>query len=415
MEEKRVFAATARTYAIAIAYMVRARCWTWLRGEPRWPRLQTSWSDAERSAEVRDALCGILAEQDRRKVITDGAQGFAQRTAFYARARATLDIATYYIQSDATGRDTVRELAACAARGVSVRLLVDRFMTAKKRQEIPGMDALLTAIRSAGIELREWHDPARPYDSNHRKMIVVDGEAALVGGRNFADHYRGDQWRDLDLVLEGECVAPLAAIFEQVWSACGSGGEHAHSQGPWFDCVPAAIEADPVMRFVLSAAGAARESIDLELAYFVAHDSLCGALERCARRGVRVRLLTNSAESNDLPFSVWSGYRGAQRLLEAGCEVYARRGAKRTLHGKYVVADSQWVTFGSHNLDYYSHRYCCETNLQVRDPALAAQLCAAFEAGIADAQALSLDAEVRPWLSRRPHLRTFDIAFRDFQ
>ncbi len=415
MKGQRVFAATARSYSVAIRYMVRARWWTWSRSQPGWAQLQSAWSAVEGSIAVRDGLCGTLAQHDRLELLVDGAQGFARRSELYARARATLDIATYYIQSDATGWDTVRELAACVARGVRVRLLVDHFMTSKKRQEVAGMDALMRGIVAAGIELREWRDRLRPYDSNHRKMIVVDGAAALVGGRNFADHYRGNEWRDVDLVLEGECVGPLAAIFEETWSMSERGGDAGHTHRPWFDCVPAAIEADPVMRFVLAAVGAARRTVDLELAYFVAHDALCGALERCARRGVRVRLLTNSAESNDLPFSVWTAYRGVRRLLEAGCEVYARRGKGRTLHGKYVVVDGEWLTFGSHNLDYYSLRYCCETNLQVRDVRLATQLGAAFEAGLADATALSLDGEIRPWLSRRPFLQAFDLAFRDFQ
>ena len=415
MQRDRLFAATARTYGVGIAYMLRARLWTLARGAPGWPAIQRAWSAAEGSTAVRDTLCGTLGATFRCELLSGGAQSFARRRALYAGARRTLDITTYYIQSDDTGFDTVAELAACAARGVRVRLLVDRFMTAKKRQEVGGMEALFGEIRAAGIELREWHDPRRPYDSNHRKIIVADGAAAIVGGRNFADHYRGEAWRDLDLLVEGECVAPLAAIFEETWAHAECGGDTAHARSPWFDHVPADIAADPVMRFALAAIGCARRSVDLELSYFVAHESLCGALERCARRGVRVRLLTNSAESNDLPFTVWTAYQGARRLLEAGCEVHARRGAGRTLHCKYVVVDDEWVTFGSHNLDYYSARFCCETNLQVRDTALALQLRKAFEQGLAEASALSLEGEVRPWLAKSVFLRGFDLAFRDFQ
>lgn len=395
--------------------MLRARAWTLARHEPPWPAIQDAWSEAEGSMAVRDALCGTLGARHRCEVLLDGAHSFARRTQLYASARRTLDVATYYIQSDETGQATVGELAACAARGVRVRLLVDRFMTARKRQEVAGMEALMREIRAAGIELREWRDPARPYDSNHRKMIVADGAMALVGGRNFADHYRGDAWRDADLLVEGDVVAPLSTIFERAWAGALGGGDAPDTDRPWFDCVPGRIASDPVMRFVLAAAGAARQSVDLELSYFVAHDSLCGALERCARRGVRVRLLTNSAESNDLPFTVWTAYEGARRLLEAGCEVHVRRGAGRTLHCKYVVVDDEWLTFGSHNLDYYSPRFCCETNLQVRDTALALQLRRAFEQGLAEASPLCLESEVRPWLARSVFGRGFDLAFRDFQ
>jgi cardiolipin synthase len=244
-------------------------------------------------------------------------------------------------------------------------------------------------------------------------MIIVDGRTALVGGRNFADHYREDDWRDVDLVIDGPSVTPLAALFEAVWA--GRASERASTPLPWVDSVPRDIVTDPIVCGVLSAIGQARRRVDLELAYFVAHESLCGALARALGRGVRVRLLTNSAESNDLPYTTWAAYDGARRLLEAGGEVHARRGAGRTLHSKYVVIDEDWVSFGSHNLDYYSPRYCCETHLVVRDAPLAALLTAFFESGVAEATPLLLEEEVRPFLQRERVRRAFDRVFHDFQ
>jgi cardiolipin synthase len=280
---------------------------------------------------------------------------------------------------------------------------------------------LLAQAQAAGIELRQWHDRQRPSDSNHRKMIVIDGGevggAALVGGRNFADHYRGDAWRDVDLVLQGPSVAPLAALFEAVWAGAapgGAGGDPAHPAPPWLDHVPAGILVDPLMRFVLAAIGAASERVDIELAYFVAHDPLCDALVSAARRGVRVRLLTNSAESNDLPFATWTTYEGVRRLLEGGCEVHLRRGAGRTLHCKYAVIDGRWVSFGSHNLDYFSPRLCCETNLVVNDERLGGLLLGFFETGWAEATPAN-PHDVHQFLLRAGAQRWFDRLFRDFQ
>jgi len=296
---------------------------------------------------------------------------------------------------------------------VRVRLLVDRYMMFKKTQEVEGMAELAGEIVAAGIEMRAWHDPGRPYDSNHRKMILADGRTALVGGRNFADHYRGDEWRDVDLVVEGPSVAPLATLFERLWDGAAPGVEHAHA--PWIEAMPDRVLDDPLMRFAISAIGASSRSVDLELAYFCAHDSLCGALERAARRGVRVRVLTNSAETNDLPYATWTAYEAIRRVLEAGCAVLVRRGAGRTLHPKYVVVDGEWVSFGSHNLDYYSARYCGEVNLVVRDAGLGSQLGAFFETGLGEATPIDLEREVRPFLAAHGTLRLFDRVFRDFQ
>jgi cardiolipin synthase A/B len=202
-----------------------------------------------------------------------------------------------------------------------------------------------------------------------------------------------------------------------VWQEATSAGDAesgAHSASPWVDHVPRNIRADPMLRFALAAVSMARESVDLELAYFVAHEPLLAALAQAATRGVRVRLLTNSAESNDLPYATWTTYEGVRRLLEAGCEVHARRGTGRTLHCKYLVVDGQWVSFGSHNLDYFSPRFCCETNLVVRDARLGALLAEFFADGWAEAPLLGI-AEVRGFLSKANAQRWFDRLFRDFQ
>jgi cardiolipin synthase len=410
-----------RSYAAGIAYMLQARSWILLRRQPDWAAVHGAWAAAVGDGALRDSLAGGLDPTDQLELIAGGAAGFERREALYAGARRSIDIASYYLQSDDTGRATVGALTVCVQRGVRVRLLVDRFMTFKKTQEVPGLPELLAQAQAAGIELRQWHDLQRPYDSNHRKMIVVDGadagRVAVVGGRNFADHYRGDAWRDVDLVLQGPSVAPLAALFEAVWAGAapgGAGGDPAHPNPPWLDHVPADILGDPMMRFMLAAIGTASDRVEIELAYFVAHDPLCDVLVRASRRGVRVRLLTNSAESNDLPFATWTTGEGVRRLLEGGCQVHLRRGAGRTLHCKYAVIDGCWVSFGSHNLDYFSPRLCCETNLVVQDGRLGALLLAFFETGWAEADTATLPA-VNAWLRGAGAQHWFDRLFRDFQ
>jgi phosphatidylserine/phosphatidylglycerophosphate/cardiolipin synthase-like enzyme len=403
------------------AYMVAARLWTLRRAEPSWSRAHAAWSEATLRPGLVDALCGTLHADDQIRLIPEGAAGFAAREALYAAARERIDIATYYVQSDETGWITARALSDCVARGVRVRLLMDRHVVAKKRVVVPGMDEMLAFLRRAGVEVRLWRDPKRPYDSNHRKLLAVDGRAAIVGGRNFADHYRGDAWRDLDLRLEGPSVGSLIELFEQVWSSTDEHGDVRpgapvpRAELPWVDYTPAQILEDPMSRFALASMQAGVRTLDLEFAYFAAHDPLCGALEEAVRRGVRVRLLTNSAESNDLPFSTYTGYLAMRRLLAAGGGVRARRGRGRTLHCKYFVADGVRVGFGSHNLDYYSSRYCCELNLQVRDDRLGTALSAFFETGWNEATVVDLEGEVKPFLQEQRTLRLFDRVFRDFE
>ena len=401
-------------YAASIAYMLQARAWMFVHAAPGWPSVHRAWVTAAADSSQCEALAGRLKPEDHIELIASGPAGFAKRDALYADAARSIDIASYYLQSDDTGRATVRALAACVHRGVRVRLLVDRFMTFKKAREVPGMEALLAEAQAAGIKLRQWHDRRRPFDSNHRKMIVVDGAVALVGGRNFADHYRGDAWRDVDLILHGPSVAPLAALFEAVWAGGEAGAGVAFTRPPWVDHVPAGIATDPMMCFALAAIGRAAEQVELELAYFVAHEPLVEALVAAARRGVAVRLLTNSTESSDLPFATWTSCEGLRRVMDGGVQAHLRRGAGRTLHCKYLVVDRRWVSFGSHNLDYFSPRLCCETNLIVQDERLAALLLDFFDTGWSHAAPAAMP-DVQQWLATHGRLRWFDRLFRDFQ
>lgn len=178
--------------------------------------------------------------------------------------------------------------------------------------------------------------------------------------------------------------------------------------------MPERATADAIAIATLAAIDGARRSVDLELAYCVLPDALCDALVRAARRGVRVCLLTNSAASTDLWFTVWAAHDCLRRLIAAGCRVHARQGRGRTLHTKLVVVDDEWVTVGSHNLDCYSTRYCCETNLLARDARLAAALRPFLDAGLADAEPVS-DEAARRVCRRSSASRLFDRLFRDFQ
>ncbi len=317
-------------YAYATAYMLGARAWLLRQRAPSWRRIERAWAEAVGNEAVRAELSGTLDPRDTCRLVTDGDEAFVERSRLYAAARARVDIANYYVRPDDTGWSTAKELAACTARGVRVRLVVDHHMTERKRREVPGMDALFADLRRSGVEVRVWSDPSRPYDSTHRKIILVDDDVAVVGSRNIADYYRGGLWRDADLVVRGPSVAGLSALYEDVWRVAG--GEATRDRGapgsyrPWFDHAPATVETDPSMRYVLACIGAARRTVDAQLAYFVGQDVLCRAVVAAVARGVHVRLLTNDVESNDLPWQTYAAYAGMRRLLEGGAEVFARRG-----------------------------------------------------------------------------------------
>jgi phosphatidylserine/phosphatidylglycerophosphate/cardiolipin synthase-like enzyme len=178
---------------------------------------------------------------------------------------------------------------------------------------------------------------------------------------------------------------------------------------------PAGLARNAFFIFLLQRARAAQATLDIENAYCLEHAVLRRELQAACARGVRVRLFTNSAESNDLPFMNHRLLARMAQLVEAGVQVYLRPGKGRTVHGKYFVADGEWLALGTSNLDYYSPRFCLELGLHLRDRTLGAALSAWFEEGIAQAQRIEDAASLAAQAGADTVGRLFDRWLRDIQ
>jgi cardiolipin synthase len=374
-----------------LACALSLRGWQLRQRRPSWSELSRAWESlAARS--VEPSLCAELAPDDRASLVTDNRGSFALRAQWIAEATRSIDLATYYIQGDETGRATVEQLALAARRGVRVRVVADRYAMAKKRYEGLGADALVAALTDSGATVQRWSDGARPFDANHRKLLLVDDRRLLIGGRNIADHYAGPLWRDVELALEGPSAALARPLFERTWT--GAPEPPIEPGALLYATAPARVHEHEYWAFLLECIRAAKRTVDVENAYLFAHPALRRALADAVRRGVRARVLTNSDETNDLGYANYRLYKGLGELFDVGVEVHVRRGAGRTLHCKYFVVDETWVGLGSSNLDYYSARFCTEANVHVKSPSLGAQCSQWFEAGIADADALRDRAQI---------------------
>jgi cardiolipin synthase len=404
-----------RGNAHGLSCAILGTLWQKRRRAPPWDEVSRAWERALAAAGegARASLSGRFDAEDRLALLTDNAQAFAVRARLHAGARRAIDLATYYLQGDATGLATVAELAAAAARGVRVRVLADAYIMAKKEYEGLGAMGAVAALRQAGVTVSLFRDPARPYDANHRKMLIVDGEHLVLGGRNLADHYAGSAWRDVELHLTGPTARRAEALFAR--TLAGAPEPPATPGEVLRATTPAALGAHDNFLYLLACVGEARRTVDLENAYILDHDAVLRALAAARRRGVRVRVLTNSAETNDLEFANHRLYLSLRRLFEAGAEIHLRRGAGRTLHCKYFVVDDAWVSVGTSNLDYYSPRSCTEVNVHAESPALASLLTAWFERGLADATPLGGAEEIAAGLAASRVGRVFDALLRDVQ
>lgn len=362
-----------------------------------------------------------LGQDDIVRPLPDNVEAFEAKCALVDGASRTLDCALYYVADDDAGTRFADALMRAVRRGVRARLAVDSFVSQEKQfgpfgfvAGPRGALALLARLREAGVEV---HEMGADRFCMHRKFLLADGERLMIGGRNVADHYASPGWRDLELSIEGPFAraiqlaisasfdSPTANLAAPPGVVVGVPGEHGRAFASAFQALIAR----------------ARSTVDIEHAYVLGHTWLFEALRDAVRRGVRVRLLTNSSESNDLPFMNWRIAVTLDDLLSAGVEVYRRRGRGATLHTKLAVADRSAVLFGSSNLDYYSPVYCAELDVAFASEELGEALARIIDRGIHDERTTrlqhgteehaTLEREQRRWSVSR----AYDLLLHDLQ
>jgi cardiolipin synthase len=296
--------------------------------------------------------------------------------------------------------------------------------------------AFFKRLRDAGINVLEFN-PVNPlkakagWDVNqrdHRKLLVVDGERAVLGGVNISSVYssrgsaspgglggsRGDPaanagdktslpWRDTDLLIEGPVVAPLQKLFIETWESQKGAPLAPRAYFPGLsrkgDEVVRAIGSSPDEPFsqiyvtLISALNSAESEILLTNAYFVPDPQLMKALTDAVARGVDVKLIVPSTTDSSLVFH--AGRAHYERLLRGGVKIYERRAA--LLHAKTVVIDGVWSTVGSTNLDWRSFLHNQELTAVILGSEFGVKMRAAFERDLADSDPITLEAwERRP-------------------
>jgi cardiolipin synthase len=400
--------------AHGLSYAILATRWQRKTAAPAWTAVYRHWR-ARLPETGSPSFCGSFDPADRFELLTDNAAAFDLRHRLYRDAKQSIDISTYYMMADEVGLRTAEALVDCVKRGVRVRIVADLNMTMRKNFENPNVLGLVRDLRQAGVDYRLFETSSRPYDICHHKLLIVDGTALITGSRNYAKHYAENEWRDLDLLLAGPSVAHVQQTFERTFAGCADIHEAATRGNLFQPNSPSGIADNAFFIYLLECIRACRKTLDIENAYYLKHAEIHQALAEACRRGVRVRLFTNSAESNDIGIMNYRLYAGFPDLIDAGVLLYLRRGKGRTLHSKFFVADGEWVGFGSSNLDYFSPRCCLELNIHVRDAGLGGQLSAWFEQGIAEAE-LMTDPAVAEGIAATQNIgRIFDRWLPDMQ
>jgi len=369
---------------------------------------------------LEEAIVGSpLTTGNRVTLLKDGPATYRAMLAAIVSARDHVHMETYILDDDEVGQRFAQAFVDKQRAGVQVRLIRDSAGT------IATPAVFFQRLAEAGVQIVEFNplNPLKAHDDwelnqrDHRKLLVVDGRVAFLGGINISSVYSGGSfsqrsrlrpgggpaWRDTDLQLEGPVVAELQKLFLAGWAA--QKGPAAASPGLFPPPeragrqVVRAIGSSPDEPFsliyatLLSAIGSAETSVQITNAYFAPDTQLLAALEAAAARGVEVRLILPSQTDSWLIFHTGRGFY--ERLLRAGVKIFERRGV--ILHSKTVLIDGVWATVGSTNLDWRSFLHNHELNAVVLGAEFGAQLQAMFDADLAGSDEITLEA----W-NRRP-------------
>jgi cardiolipin synthase len=324
-----------------------------------------------------------------------GEKAIAEMLPVIQSARKTIRLELYIFASDTTGESIRGALVDAAKRGVRVQVMVDALGS------IYLSDSFWKPLRAAGGEMR-WFNPLRsnrPSFRDHRKLLVCDERAAIIGGFNVADVYQGDGvsrgWRDLGLKINGELAGALADAFDQMF-VCA---EFRHkpfarlrksrrqktlyrSEGQLLLSGPS--RNNPIRRALHIDMRHARD-VALVSAYFLPPWKVRRDLIRLARRGARVRLVLPG--KSDVKMSQLAGQSFYRRLLTAGIEIYEYQ--PQILHAKlFLLDDIAYV--GSSNLDARSLTLNYELMVRIPNAALAAEGRAIFEELVGHCRRISL-------------------------
>jgi len=317
------------------------------------------------------------------------------------QARHSITIEAYIYWAGEVGAVFADALAERAKAGCPVKILLDAIGSASIGDEI------LNVLDGGGCQVA-WYNPIRWYtlgrfnNRTHRKSLIVDGEIAFTGGAGIADHWRGnargpDEWRDMQVRLEGPAVVPLQSGFAHNWQQTTgellSGDAYypvIDGRGPFsVQTLLSSPEtgASNVRTMYYLSIVCARESIYIANPYFVPDPVAIETLIEAKQRGVDVRVMVSGIR-NDNWLARHNSTRLFGRLLDAGIEIQEFN--RTMLHHKTMVVDRRWVTVGTANFDNRSFAHNEESNICVMDRTLANELHTVFLADLVGCERVTI-------------------------
>jgi cardiolipin synthase A/B len=382
----------------------------------------------QRYGTVIESVSGSpLTNGNKVTLLIDGPATYTAMFKAMENARDHINLETFIIEDDETGRRFSDLLLKKRAEGVQVNLIYD------SRGGFHTPTPFFQRLRDAGIQVLPFN-PVNPLKSrkswnlahpDHRKILIVDGKVVFTGGINISAVYSSSlsgrsrlsgrkqgkkapiPWRDTDVQIEGPVVAEFQKLFLDTWRLQKgpklSGQNYFPELKAAGNALVRAVGSSPGesnrLTFVLyvSAITFSEHSLHLTNAYFVPDAETVKALRDAAGRGVDVKLVLPG--NTDTSLTLNAGRYYYSELLKSGVKLYERRDA--LLHAKTAVIDNVWSTVGSTNMDFWSFSSNDEVNAVILSKEFASEMERMFAGDLAASYEIRPEEwEKRPWLNR---------------
>jgi phosphatidylserine/phosphatidylglycerophosphate/cardiolipin synthase-like enzyme len=351
----------------------------------------------------------VWRESNRFTLLPESASFLPAMFEAFTQAERYILVELYLMESGRLADQVIEALTDAVRRGVSVCLLLDGFgsmgLSSHDRKRLEDGGVALRFFNPLG-----WHSLTRNLSRDHRKIVVVDGRAAFIGGFGAVDAFL-DAWYEIAVRAEGPVVADWEALFRRLWTSRFTHGERKRPAPR----LPEAAGSEPggAMRGrVMMGRGYRYQAIRLSLQtrvdsaqhrlwlctpYFVPTLALRRRLKRAARRGVDVRLLLPGGQNDHLSVR-YASQRFYAAMLKAGVRIFEFQPS--FIHAKFVLADD-WSSIGSCNFDHWNLHWNLEANQEIDNADFAAEVGALFERNFAVSDEVKARAWAeRPWYQR---------------
>jgi cardiolipin synthase len=337
-----------------------------------------------------------VTKNNRVKLLNGGKEKFNDLLQCIKEAKHHVHLEYFNFRNDSIAGLLFNLLAEKAKQGVEVRAVYDAF--GNFSNNMPLKKKHLDAIRKNGIEIVPFDPLCFPFINHifcrdHRKIAIVDGKTAYIGGINIADYYieglpEIGEWRDMHVRIEGDAVGILQKIFLSIWNEVTKQEINGVQYFPAHDDVNgktvAIVDRIPrklprhLEKTYLKAISSAEYKIRIINPYFLPTPAIRKELKKAIARNVKVEIMISA--KLDIKFTPDGVFHVAHKLMKKGADIYIYNTGFH--HSKVMTVDDKFCIVGSANLDYRSLRYDYEVNACIFDKELTCELNDIFDADI---------------------------------